>query len=85
MSIQKWEELEGLELNGYTAYLREEVAVEGKPTTIYELKKGDYTNGFTKVRALFEELEVLCKHNLYNPKKYPLQDQTVRKYSDGKF
>lgn len=82
--MQKWEELNGLDLNGYTAYLREEVLVKGKPTHIYELTKGNYKEGFKVVRALFEELEILCRLNMINSNKYKYVDSALGKWSTGK-
>lgn len=73
----KWGELDGLDLNGYRAFLREFVVRDGVDCAIYELHRGSALTGYTKVRGFLEELEFLTAHGYTNSNEYPPSDLSL--------
>lgn len=68
--MSKWNELDALNLNGFTAYLREAVRVDGKVVFIYELSRGDNATGFQHCRGFLGELEWLTANGYTNSNSY---------------
>lgn len=72
--MSKYAELSDLNLNGYVCFCRDDVVVDGKSAHLYLPSKGDYRSGFSEVRGLLPELEILTKLNMTNTNKFYDQD-----------